>query len=37
MSIRKRKKAKRIGVRVPPVAALAVNQTWEARTLRATP
>jgi len=28
LSIRKRKKAKRIGVRVPLVAALAVNQTW---------
>jgi putative transposase len=27
-SIRKRKKAKRIGVRVPLVAALAINQTW---------
>ena len=30
LSIRKRKKVKRIGVRVPLVAALAVNQTWEA-------
>ena len=28
LSIRKRKKAKRIGVRVPLVAAFAVNQTW---------
>jgi len=28
LSIRKRKKNKRIGVRVPLVAALAVNQTW---------
>ena len=28
LSIRKRKKAKRIGVRVPLVAALTVNQTW---------
>lgn len=28
LSIRKRKKPKRIGVRVPLVAALAVNQTW---------
>ena len=28
LSIRKRKKIKRIGVRVPLVAALAVNQTW---------
>ena len=28
LSIRKRKKAKRVGVRVPLVAALAVNQTW---------
>jgi putative transposase len=28
LSIRKRKKAKRIGVRVPLVAAMAVNQTW---------
>jgi putative transposase len=28
LSIRKRKKTKRIGVRVPLVAALAVNQTW---------
>ena len=27
LSIRKRKKVKRIGVRVPLVAALAVNQT----------
>ena len=27
LSIRKRKKTKRIGVRVPLVAALAVNQT----------
>ena len=33
LSIRKRKKTKRIGVRVPLVAALAVNQTWEAWTL----
>ena len=33
LSIRKRKKAKRIGARVPLVAALAVNQTWEAWTL----
>ena len=36
LSIRKRKKAKRVGVRVPLVAALAVNQTWEAWTLSAT-
>jgi transposase InsO family protein len=28
LSIRKRKKTKRIGVRVPLVATLAVNQTW---------
>ena len=28
LSIRKRKKAKRLGVRLPLVAALAVNQTW---------
>ena len=28
LSIRKRKKAKHIGVRVPLMAALAVNQTW---------
>ena len=28
LSIRKRKKTKRIGVRVPLMAALAVNQTW---------
>jgi len=28
LSIRKRKKTKRIGVRVPLVAALALNQTW---------
>ena len=28
LSIRKRKKAKRMGLRVPLVAALAVNQTW---------
>jgi len=28
LSIRKRKKAKRIGVRVPLVAAMAINQTW---------
>ena len=28
LSIRKRKKTKRIGVRVPLVAALTVNQTW---------
>ena len=28
LSIRKRKKAKRIGVRVPLVAAMALNQTW---------
>ena len=28
LSIRKRKRTKRIGVRVPLVAALAVNQTW---------
>ena len=28
LSIRKRKKTRRIGVRVPLVAALAVNQTW---------
>ena len=27
-SIRKRQKTKRIGVRVPLVAALSVNQTW---------
>ena len=33
LSIRKRKKTKRVGVRVPLVAALAVNQTWEAWTL----
>ena len=33
LSIRQRKKTKRIGVRVPLVAALAVNQTWEAWTL----
>ena len=33
LPIRKRKKTKRIGVRVPLVAALAVNQTWEAWTL----
>ena len=32
LSIRKRKKTKRVGVRVPLVAALAVNQTWEAWT-----
>ena len=32
LSIRKRKKAKRIGMRVPLVAALAVNQTREAWT-----
>ena len=32
LSIRKRKKVKRIRVRVPLVAALAVNQTWEAWT-----
>ena len=32
LSIRKRKKTKRIGLRVPLVAALAVNQTWEAWT-----
>ena len=32
-SIRKRKKIKRVGVRVPLMAALAVNQTWEAWTL----
>ena len=31
-SIMKRKKIKRVGVRTPQVAALAVNQTWEART-----
>ena len=29
LSISKRKKIKRVGVRVPLVAALAVNQTWE--------
>ena len=28
LSIRERKKTKRVGVRVPLVAALAVNQTW---------
>jgi len=28
LSIRKRKKTKRVGVRVPLVAALAINQTW---------
>jgi len=28
LSIRKRKKTKRIGVRVPLMAELAVNQTW---------
>ena len=28
LSIRKRKKAKRIGVRVPLVAAMMLNQTW---------
>ena len=28
LSIRKRKKTKRIGMRVPLVAALAINQTW---------
>lgn len=28
LSIKKRKKTKRIGVRVPLVAALTVNQTW---------
>jgi putative transposase len=28
LSIKKRKKAKRVGVRVPLVAAVAVNQTW---------
>ena len=33
LSIRKRKKTKRIGVRVLLMAALAVNQTWEAWTL----
>ena len=33
LSIRKRKKTKRVGVRVQLVAALAVNQTWEAWTL----
>ena len=33
LSIRKRKKTKRVGVRVPLVAALAVNQTWETWTL----
>ena len=33
LSIRKRKKTKRVGVRVPLVAALTVNQTWEAWTL----
>ena len=32
-SIMKRKKIKRVGVRLPIVAALAVNQTWEAWTL----
>ena len=37
LSIRKRKKTKRIGVRVPLVAALAVNQTWEAWTLSVMP
>ena len=30
LSIRKSKKTKRIGVRVPLVVALAVTQTWEA-------
>ena len=30
LSIRKRKRALRIGVPVPLVAAMAVNQTWEA-------
>jgi hypothetical protein len=34
LSIRKRKKAKRIGVRVQLVAALAVNQTWSIGTFR---
>jgi len=33
LSIRKRRKTKRVGLRVPLVAALAVNQTWEAWTL----
>lgn len=28
LSVRKRKKTQRIGVRMPLVAALAVNQTW---------
>ena len=37
LSIRKSKKPKRIGVRVPLVAALAVNQTWETWTLPAMP
>ena len=37
LSIRKRKKTKRVGVRVPLVAALAVNQTWEAWTSSAMP
>ena len=32
LSIRKRKKTKRVGVRVPLVAAMAVNPTWEAWT-----
>ena len=33
LSIRKRKKTKRVGLRVPLVAALAVNRTWETWTL----
>ena len=37
LSIRKRKKTKRVSVRVPLVAALAVNQTWEAWTSSAMP
>ena len=37
LSIRKRKKTKSVGVRVPLVAALAVNQTWEAWTSSAMP
>ena len=37
LSIRKSKKTKRIGVRIPLVAALAVNQAWEACTLPVMP
>ena len=37
LSIRKRKKTKCVGVRVPLVAALAVKQTWEAWTLSVMP